>query len=103
MRQRITDLENPLAENTRKIETLHKEIEQEKKARANQKKTINDLNTRLKGNITLREGRKIIWSEIISAVTEQWEFLKVIEEMKSSILYLRRKFQEGDLDLSSRA
>ena len=63
-------MENSVAENTRKIETLQKEIEQEKKARADQQKTINDLNSCLKGNITLRDGRRIIWSEIISAVTE---------------------------------
>ena len=35
-RQRITKLETSLAENTRKIEILQKENEQEKKARADQ-------------------------------------------------------------------
>ena len=91
-RLRIIELETSLAENTRKIEILQKEIEQENKARADQQKTITDLNSRLKGNITLRDGRRKIWSEIISAVTEQWEFLKVIEEIKYFVLYLRRKF-----------
>lgn len=63
-----------MAENTRKIEILQKEMEQERKEKANQQKTITDLNSRLKGNITLSHARRIIWSEIISAVTEQWGF-----------------------------
>ena len=70
VRLRITELETSLAENTRKIETLQKEIEQERKEKADQHKTINDLNNRLKGDITLSDLRRIIWSEIISAVTE---------------------------------
>lgn len=76
-RLRITELETSLAENTRKIEILQKEMEQERKEKANQQKTITDLNSRLKGNITLSHARRIIWSEIISAVTEQWGFLKI--------------------------
>ena len=70
VRLRITKLETSLAENTREIEILQKEIEQERKAKADQQKTITDLNSRLKGNITLSDARRIIWSEIISAVTE---------------------------------
>ena len=63
-------MENLLAENSRRIETLQKEIEQEKKTRADQQKTITDLKSRMKGNITLSEARSIIWSDIISAVIE---------------------------------
>ena len=69
-KQRITDLENIVAENSIKIETLQKEVEQEKKTRADQQKTIADLKSRMKGNLTLSEVRGMIWSDIISVVME---------------------------------
>ena len=53
----------------------------------------------MKGNITLSEARGIICSDIISAVMEQWGFLKTMGENKSTIPYLSRKLQEADLNL----
>ena len=90
-RQRITNLENSLAENTRIVEGLQREIEQEKKMTVDQQKTIADMKSRAKGNLTLLEARSIIWSDIISAVTEQWGFLRMMGEHKSAIPYLSRK------------
>ena len=57
----------------------------------------------MKGNITLSEARGIIWSDIISAVMEQWGFLRTMGENKSAIPYLNRKLQEEDLNLSVKA
>lgn len=65
---RINELEVVLAENSKNIEAMQKEIEQEKKENVDQQKTINDLNSRLKGNINLMDARRIIWSEIITVV-----------------------------------
>ena len=96
-------MEKLLAENSRRIETLQKEVEQEKKTRADQQKTIADLKGRMKGNIILSEARGIIWSDIISAVMEQWGFLRTMGENKSAMPYLNRKLQEADLNLSVRA
>ena len=56
----------------------------------------------MKGNITLSEARGIICSDIISAVMEQWGFLRTMGENKSAIPYLNRKLQEADLNLSVR-
>lgn len=90
-RQKITELESSLAENARTVEGLQKEVEQEKKVTAEQQKTIADMRSRAKGNLTLLEARSIIWSDIITAVTEQWEFLTMIGELKSTFPYLSRK------------
>ena len=68
-----------------------------------QQKTIADIKSRAKGNLTLLEARSIIWFDIISAVTEQWGFLRTMGEHKYAIPYLSRKLQEADLDLSDRA
>ena len=84
-------MESSLAENARTVEGLQKEVEQEKKVTAEQQKIIADMRSQAKGNLTLLEARSIIWSDIITVVTEQWEFLTTIGEHKSTIPYLSRR------------
>ena len=56
-RQRISELEALLAENAKRVNAKHKEIEEGKQEKAQYEKTINDLNNRMKGNVTLLEAR----------------------------------------------
>ena len=102
-RQNIVQLESSLAENAKTVEGLQKEVEQEKKVTTEYQKTIADMRSRAKGNLTLLEARSIIWSDITSAIIEQWEFLETIGEHRSAIPYLSRKLQEAGVDLPNRA
>ena len=57
VRLRISELEAILAENSKIIEAIRKEVEQGKKEKSDQQKSIDVLKNHLKGNITLREDR----------------------------------------------
>ena len=55
--QRFIELEAIFAENVKKINAMQREIEEGKQEKARYEKTINDLNSRMKGNVTLLEAK----------------------------------------------
>ena len=55
-------------QNDKAIVTLQTEAEEAKREKQLQEKVIKDLNNRMKGNATLLEARRLIWTDIRTEV-----------------------------------
>jgi len=83
-----SDMENTkhtLTQKEKQLETARGNVEQisNNSKKANEEITV--LKNKLKGNMSLIQGRQLIWDEIISEVKNIWEHMTLVAEQKIAI------------------